>query len=267
MAAALLALPQMALAQETTGTINLTGTVAGQCSITGGGQSFGETINLGELSGNDGRLRTDLTDAAADAVRNFSVVCNTATPRVRLSATRLSTAGTAPAGYSGNIDFTAAVAVLQASGTPPQITYTTASSLPPPTTPQRPATTPVILTVPVVCWADAILGMASRTAASARYLMCPPSASGGGADGDREAIRVGIGGDQERRLRIAGAADAQERSRRVLRWAGKAQASGRSGRAPENASVGAGSERRRLASLQRGGSGDARQPERDLIGR
>jgi len=133
MAAALVALPQMALAQQTTGTINLQGTVAGQCSVTGGGQSFSETINLGELSGNDGRLRTDLTDASPDAVRNFSVVCTSATPRVRLSATRLSTATTAPTGYASDIDFTAEVAVLQASGTPPQITYTTASSLPAPT--------------------------------------------------------------------------------------------------------------------------------------
>ena len=123
MAVALVALPQMALAQETTGTINLTGTVAGQCSVTGGGQSFSETINLGELSGNDGRLRTDLTDASPDAERNFSVVCTSATPRVRLSATRLATGTTAPTGYANNIDFTAQVAVLQASGTPPSITY------------------------------------------------------------------------------------------------------------------------------------------------
>jgi hypothetical protein len=132
-AAALLALPQMALAQQVTGTINLTGSVAGRCSVLGGGQAFGETINLGELSGNDGRLRTDLTDASPDAVRSFSLVCTSATPRVRLSATRLSTGTTAPAGYANNIDFTAQVAVLQASGSPPSITYTTASSLPAPT--------------------------------------------------------------------------------------------------------------------------------------
>jgi len=133
LAAVLLAIPQVAAAQQTTGTVNVTGTVAGRCSVVGGGQAFTDTINLGELAGNDGRLRTDLTDASPDAVRNFSVVCNTATPRVRLSATRLSTAGTAPTGYAGDIDFTAAIAVLQASGTPPQITYTTASSLPAPT--------------------------------------------------------------------------------------------------------------------------------------
>jgi hypothetical protein len=132
-AAALLALPQIALAQQTTGTINLTGTVAGRCSVVGGGQAFTETINLGELAGGDGRLRPDLTDASPDAVRNFSLVCTSATPRVRLSATRLSTGTTAPTGYANNIDYTAAVAVLQATGTPPAITYTTASSLPAPT--------------------------------------------------------------------------------------------------------------------------------------
>ena len=52
---------------------------------------------------------------------------------MRLSATRLSTGTTAPTGYANNIDYTAQVAVLQASGTPPSITYTTASSLPAPT--------------------------------------------------------------------------------------------------------------------------------------
>jgi hypothetical protein len=132
-AAALLALPQMALAQQVTGTINLTGSVAGRCSVLGGGQAFSETINLGELSGPDGRIRTDMTDASPDAIRSFSVVCTSATPRVRLSATRLSTGVTAPAGYANNIDFTSQLAVLQASGTPPSITYTTASSLPAPT--------------------------------------------------------------------------------------------------------------------------------------
>ena len=132
-AAALLAVPQMALAQQATGTINLTGSVAGRCSVVGGGQAFSETIALGELSGTDGRLRQDLTDASPDATRSFSLVCTSATPRVRLSATRLATGTTAPAGYANNIDFTAQVAVLQASGTPPQITYTTASSLPAPT--------------------------------------------------------------------------------------------------------------------------------------
>lgn len=133
MSAALLAIPQVAMAQQTTGTVNVTGTVAGRCSVTGGGQSFTDTINLGELAGNDGRLRTDLTDASPDAERKFSVVCNTTTPRVQLSATRLSTPGTAPAGYASDIDYTSQVLVLQASGTPPQIAYTTASSLPAPT--------------------------------------------------------------------------------------------------------------------------------------
>ena len=146
MAAALLALPQIALAQQTTGTINLTGTVAGRCSVVGGGQSFSETINLGELAGGDGRLRPDLTDASPDAVRSFSLVCTSATPRVRLSATRLSTGTTAPTGYANNIDYTAEVAVQQASGTPPAITYTTASSLPAPTN--------VSLTAPLANSAD-----------------------------------------------------------------------------------------------------------------
>ena len=146
LAAVALAIPQAAFAQQTTGTVNVTGTVAGRCGVVGGGQSFTDTINLGELAGNDGRLRTDLTDASPDAVRNFSVVCTSATPRVRLSATRLSTPGAGPAGFANNIDFTAQIAVIQASGSPPQITYTTASSLPAPTN--------VALTAPLANAAD-----------------------------------------------------------------------------------------------------------------
>ena len=146
LAAVALAIPQAAFAQQTTGTVNVTGTVAGRCGVVGGGQSFTDTINLGELAGNDGRLRTDLADASPDAVRNFSVICTTATPRVRLSATRLATPGASPAGFANNIDFTAQIAVLQASGTPPQITYTTASSLPAPTN--------VALTAPLANAAD-----------------------------------------------------------------------------------------------------------------
>jgi len=146
MTAALLALPSAAFAQQATGTINLTGTVTGRCSVVGGGQAFSETINLGELAGGDGRLRAALTDASPDAIRSFSLVCTSATPRVELSATRLSTGTTAPTGYANNIDYTAQVAVLQASGTPPQITYTTASSLPAPTNVQ--------LTAPLANTAD-----------------------------------------------------------------------------------------------------------------
>jgi hypothetical protein len=146
LAAVALAIPQVAFAQQTTGTVNVTGTVTGRCGVVGGGQSFTDTINLGELAGNDGRLRTDLTDASPDAVRNFSVICTTATPQVRLSATRLSTPGTEAAGFANTIDFTSEIAVIQASGTPPQITYTTASALPAPTN--------VALTAPLANAAD-----------------------------------------------------------------------------------------------------------------
>jgi hypothetical protein len=133
-ATVLLVLPQMALAQgQAVGTINITGVVTGRCSVLGGGQAFSDSINLGELAGADGRLRADLTDASPDAERKFSLVCTSATPSVRLSTTRLSNGTTAPTGYASDIDFTSQVAVLQASGTPPAITYTTASALPPAT--------------------------------------------------------------------------------------------------------------------------------------
>ena len=133
MAAVLLSLPGVAFAQQVTGTINLTGSVAGRCAVVGGGQAFSETINLGELAGGDGRLRTDLTDASPDAIRNFSVLCTGATPRVTLSATRLQTGASAATGYANAIDYTSAVVVQQATGTAPAIDYTTAAALPAPT--------------------------------------------------------------------------------------------------------------------------------------
>ena len=101
--------------------------------MVGGGQAFSETISLGELAGQRWTASTDLTDASPDAIAQLQLGLHQRHARVRLSATRLSTGTTAPTGYANNIDYTAQVAVLQASGTPPSITYTTASSLPAPT--------------------------------------------------------------------------------------------------------------------------------------
>jgi hypothetical protein len=127
---ALAALPASALAQAN-GTVNVTGTVAETCSAIG---SVTGTIALGELTGPDGKLNPSF---AAPDVGNvaFQMICSTGAPKVTVSATRLSnqTTPVAPATFARQIDYTVNVAVTQAAGTPPAITYTTAVTPPPAT--------------------------------------------------------------------------------------------------------------------------------------
>jgi len=122
---ALIATP--AAAQVVTGTVNVTGTVVGRCSVVqvGGApvQTFGGTIGLGTLDDPDGTLRDNLQSstsvAPADGLSvNTRVVCTSANPTVEISATNMVTgAGTAGInGYSDNIDYTAQVAVNVAAG-------------------------------------------------------------------------------------------------------------------------------------------------------
>lgn len=121
--------PGLAFAQSATGTINLTGTVTPKCAVAGGQNAsvFSGAIGLGELSAQNGQLRPDLTGGTvAGASQSFQVVCNSATPTVKLSASPLTgnAAGAAPAGYSKVINYTATVDVVQSSGSFPQLTQT-----------------------------------------------------------------------------------------------------------------------------------------------
>ena len=107
-AAAVLATP--AMAQNVTGTINLTGSVGAKCSVTpGDGSTFTDTVAFGELAKTDGTVRTDL--ATAFGTKSFTVKCNTGTPTVAVDATALATTATASTGYDNSIDFQASVAV------------------------------------------------------------------------------------------------------------------------------------------------------------
>lgn len=106
--AAVLATP--AMAQNVTGTINLTGSVAAKCSVTpGDGSTFTDTVAFGELAQANGTLRTNL--ATTFGTKSFTVKCNTGTPTVSVDATALATAAPASTGYDNSIDFQASVAV------------------------------------------------------------------------------------------------------------------------------------------------------------
>lgn len=107
-----------AMAQTTTGTVDITGSVAPKCLVVpGSGSTFGTTVALGELAGADGKMRPDLaTDFNAAAV-TARVVCTTAAPTISVDADPIAAAtATAPTGYDNSIDFTAHVAVTTTSG-------------------------------------------------------------------------------------------------------------------------------------------------------
>ena len=114
--AAPVALAQPVSAQNTTGTVNLTGSVAPRCGVAGSGSGsiFGQTVALGELAAADGTLRTGIESQFANAVAAISVVCNTVAPTISVSATALSaqtSTNAPPTGYANSIAYTATVSL------------------------------------------------------------------------------------------------------------------------------------------------------------
>jgi hypothetical protein len=118
-AGSMIALAAPAAAQNVTGTVNITGSVAGKCLVVpGSGSTFGTTVALGELADATGKLRTNIaTDFNASAGLTARVVCTTAAPTISVDADAI-TAATAlgGGGYDNSIDFTASVAVTTTSG-------------------------------------------------------------------------------------------------------------------------------------------------------
>ena len=119
----------MPAAAQVTGSVDVTGTVAGRCSVvpagSGGPGAFTGTINLNTLDESDGTLRGNLessTSAApADAQHvTTRVVCNTAAPTVAVSATAMQVSGgtlDGTTGYADTINYTAQVEVDLVGGT------------------------------------------------------------------------------------------------------------------------------------------------------
>jgi hypothetical protein len=116
-----------------TGEVDVKGHVTGICAVLVNGQpgnSFQGTIDLGELAGPDGKLATGLTGSTiAGASQSFTVVCNSATPGVSLSATTmLGDAVNVLSGYTKTVNYTAKLDLGQADGTTKTFTYVTAGN-------------------------------------------------------------------------------------------------------------------------------------------
>ena len=115
-AAAVLALglAGSAWAVDTTGEIDITGSVGAKCTvITGGpgpnGANFGATVPLGELADANGHLRSDIQSSTAIGVLTlpFTLSCSGANAAVTVQADPLANASAAPTGYANRIDYTA----------------------------------------------------------------------------------------------------------------------------------------------------------------
>ena len=108
---------------QVTGTINLSGKVDAKCLVLpGSGATFGNTtataINLGELAGTDGTLRTGIAaDVNSNVAMTARVVCTSATPTISVDADALRTTAAAATGYDNSIDYNAKVVVTRVNGT------------------------------------------------------------------------------------------------------------------------------------------------------
>lgn len=104
-----------ALAQSVTGTVDITGSVAGRCLFT----IPNEVIDLGELSlsgtdGNAGKLNTAVVNG-----RNATLVgwCNSASASMEVEATKLTNTASIANGFTNTIDYLATATANQVDAT------------------------------------------------------------------------------------------------------------------------------------------------------
>lgn len=108
-----------------TGTINITGSVASKCSVVNGSSTsatWGTTIDMGELSQADGTLLASATLASTfntqtGTNRIARVVCSTLNPKISVDADPLVNATAAVTGYVNTVHFQADVLVAKATTT------------------------------------------------------------------------------------------------------------------------------------------------------
>jgi hypothetical protein len=123
-AVSVLAVATPAAAQNVTGTVDITGTVAPKCLVVpGAGATFGTAVGmpvaLGELAAADGTLASDLAtrfSSIGAASLSARVVCTSAAPTIAVDADTITSATAPDPGYSNVVDFTASVAVTTTAG-------------------------------------------------------------------------------------------------------------------------------------------------------
>ena len=131
LASAAIATP--AMAQSASGTVLVTGTVAGKCTaitpITG-------TINLGELANSSGTIISAFTNNVGGLSKSFTVICTSANVSITVSSNALANTAdaTTGSGYTGTVHYTSTLTANKAGGGSASAAYTTATVLPAATT-------------------------------------------------------------------------------------------------------------------------------------
>jgi len=132
-ALALAALAGQALAADAVGTVTVNGTVASKCTVvtggTSGGTSFSSSFTApGDLADSVGHLAfSGSFTTVGDG--DFQINCNKANPTITLSATSMTTAGSAPTGYANSVTYKAYadIKTINASNTTGTVTRSTTS--------------------------------------------------------------------------------------------------------------------------------------------
>lgn len=168
------------------GSVNVMGHVQGSCAVLTGGSpstAFSGTIDLGELAGLDGKLDPGLHGATiAGASQSFTVMCNTMTPHVTLSATTmLGDAATAPAGFTKTVDYTAKLDLVQADSSTKTLTYLTFGN---------PAATTGDLTSPLSGTLDNITVSVNTLTTNGNFLASGQYGQAGGGSGGVITITI-----------------------------------------------------------------------------
>lgn len=117
-----------ALAQSTSGTIAVTGSVAAKCSVA---TPITGTITLNELAKADGTFDTTTPGVVGGLTRTFNVVCTSANPKISVSADHaLQLVPTsASTGYTGDVHYTATIEADRAGTGFASVAYLTETPL------------------------------------------------------------------------------------------------------------------------------------------
>lgn len=132
-AAAAVAAPAMAQSTSVAGTVDVTGSVAGKCSVP---SAISGTITLNELAIANGTVNSTFSNQTGGLSRSFTVHCTSANVSITVSSDALnnSTDSTTGNGYTGQVHYTSTLTANKAAGGTATAAYTTAVSLPSPTT-------------------------------------------------------------------------------------------------------------------------------------
>lgn len=120
--AASAAIASPAMAQNVTGTVVINGNVNAKCFVLpGAGNTFGTTVEMGELAASDGTLLPSATlsstfGTAGGAGLQAQVLCTSANPNVSVTANPLVNTAPADTGYDNSVDYTADATFTLVSG-------------------------------------------------------------------------------------------------------------------------------------------------------